>query len=554
MDKYTIGVDYGSLSGRAVLVAVETGEELASKSFSYPHQVMDRALPSGKVLGQDWALQHPQDYLDVLYHTVPAILSDNSVQKEDVIAIGVDFTSCTVLPTLKDGTPLCFLNEFADHPHAYVKLWKHHAAQKQASEITALAEETNASWLQNYGGKISSEWLFPKLLELVQEAPQIYDHMHTFIEAGDWIVWQLTQSYGRSACAASYKAMYHWENGYPSSAFFKALHPKLENVIDEKHFYPIVPLGAPVGYLTDVMAEKLGLSAGIPVASANVDGHVCIPAVGICGSGDMLAIIGTSTAHILMNEKEHQVPGICGISKDGVLPGHYGYDAGQCCVGDHFAWVAEKICPSNYYEKAKEAHMDIHKYLTFLAEKQAPGQHGLLALDWFNGNRSILVDADLTGLFVGLTLQTKPEDLYRALIEATAYANKIIVENYRNHGVAINRFFASGGISQKNSLAMQIYADVLNMPVHIAKSNQGPALGSAIFAAVAAGKAAGGYDNIFDATHAMGKESDVVFKPVAKHVAVYQLLFEEYKKLHDYFGQGENNVMKHLKTLRQEAD
>ncbi len=553
MAKYTIGIDYGSLSGRAILVNVQNGQEVASCALSYPHQVMDRALPSGKTLGQDWALQHPQDYLDVLYKTVPAIMAQKGIHKEDVIGIGVDFTSCTVLPTRKDGTPLCFLPEYANRPHAYAKLWKHHAAQKEASQITALAEELELPWLKDYGGKISSEWLFPKLLEILHEAPDIYEKMYTFIEAGDWIVWQLTQSYGRSLCAASYKAMYHYQSGYPDQDFLKALDPRLEHVISEKHFFPLIPLGSPVGTLTPAMAEQLGLMAGIPVASANVDGHVCIPAVGIDQGGDMLAIIGTSTAHILMSDQAKQVPGICGISKDGVLPGFFGYDAGQCCVGDHFAWVADTLCPPDYTEKARQKGMVLHEYLTFLAQKQAPGEHGLLALDWFNGNRSILVDADLTGLFIGLSLQTGPEDLYRALIEATAYGTKMIVENYRRHGVKVNRFFASGGISQKNPMAMQIYADVLNMPVYIAKSNQGPALGSAIFAAVAAGEAGGGYKDIFDATHAMGKPSDVIFTPIPQHVAIYQKLFEEYEKLHDYFGRGENNIMKTLKALRQEA-
>lgn len=554
MNKYTIGVDYGTLSGRAVIVNVLTGEEVASAVYEYPHGVMDKALPDGTPLGHDWALQHPQDYLDVLEHTISEVLKISAISSNDVIGVGTDFTACTILPVKADGTPLCFLNEYKSNPHAYVKLWKHHAAQDKANMLNEIAKQRNEPWLKNYGGKISSEWAIPKLWQVVDEAPEIYDIMDRWIEAADWIVWQLTGKETRNSCTAGYKEIWNKKTGYPSKEFFKALHPKLENVVSEKLGTTISPLGDKAGEITESMAKLTGLNVGTAVCIGNVDAHVCVPAVGIDGPAKMLAIMGTSTCHIMMSEVERQVPGMCGVVEDGVMPDYFGYEAGQSCVGDHFAWLVEHCCPQDYFEKAKAEGMSIHSYLTKLANKLEVGESGLLALDWWNGNRSILVDVDLTGMMLGMTLQTTVEEMYRALIEATAYGTRMIIENYRENGVSVEEFYASGGISQKNEMAMQIYADVLNMPVKIAGSSQGPALGSAIFASVAAGRDNGGYDNVFQATRAMGNVKDKFYSPLSKNVEIYDKLFSEYRKLHDYFGRGENDVMKRLKAIKKDRE
>lgn len=551
MSKYTIGIDYGTLSGRAVLVEVGTGRELSSATLEYPHAVMDRALPSGKKLGHDWALQHPRDYVDVIEKTIPEVLSESGVDPKDVIGIGTDFTACTVLPVKKDGTPLCYLPEYQDEPHAYVKLWKHHAAQDKANRLNEIAKARGEKWLNNYGGKISSEWLFPKLWQILDEAPEIYEAMDSFVEAADWIVWQLTGRETRNSCCAGYKAMYNKKTGYPDKAFFASLDPRLENVIAEKLSCPVTPLGQKAGGLTKEMAEKMGLMEGTAVSIGNVDAHVCVPAVGIDGPAKMLAIIGTSTCHIMMGTEEKQVPGMCGVVQDGVMPGYAGYEAGQSCVGDHFAWLVDNCVPERYFTEAKQEGLSIHQYLTKLSEKQKPGESGLLALDWWNGNRSVLVDVDLSGMMLGMTLLTKPEEMYRALIEATAYGTRMIVENYRDHGVNVDSLYFSGGISQKNAMAMQIYADVMNMTVRIAGAAQGPALGSAIFAAVAAGKQNGGYDDVFEAARDMGNVKDVVYQPIAENVTIYNKLFKEYRTLHDYFGRGANDVMKRLKEIKK---
>ena len=554
MGKYTIGIDFGSLSGRALLLDISTGEEMASSVYEYPHGVMDKELPSGEKLESDYALQHPMDYLEVLYHTIPQVIKSSGVNPKDIVAIGTDFTACTMIPCKADGTPLCFLDEYKHDPHSWVKLWKHHAAQYEANRLNEIAEQKGEEWLKNYGGKISSEWAIPKLMQICDEAPEIYSAMDRWIEAADWIVWMMTGNETRNSCTAGYKAIWNKRKGYPSREFFKALNPMLENCVEEKLGKVITPLGERAGTITAEFADKTGLSEGTVVSIGNVDAHVCVPSVSIDGPKKMLAIIGTSTCHILMGKDEKQVPGMCGVVEDGVMPGLFGYEAGQSCVGDHFAWLVDNCVPERYHKEAEANGMDIHKYLTSLAEKQRAGESGLLALDWWNGNRSVLVDADLTGCMLGMTLSTKPEEMYRALIEATAYGTRMIVENFRDNGVEVEEFYASGGIAVKNEMAMQIYSDVLNMPVKIAGSAQGPALGSAIFASVAAGKKNGGYNSVFEAARRLGKVKDKYYSPIKENAEVYDRLYAEYKKLHDYFGRGENNVMKTLKKIKSEGD
>jgi L-ribulokinase len=553
MAKYSIGVDFGSLSGRAVLVNVENGQEMASAVLDYPHGVMDECLPDGTKLGVDWALQQPADYLKVLQETIPQVLKETGVKPEDVIGIGIDFTACTVLPVKADGTPLCFLEQYRSNPHAYVKLWKHHAAQKYATRLNEIAEKRGETFLKRYGGKISSEWAIPKIWQILEEDEALYRDMDYFIEAGDWVIWQLTGVQTRSSCMAGYKAIYHKQEGYPSSEFFKALDPRLEHVVEEKLNCPITPLGSKAGELTKEAAALTGLKEGTAVAIANVDAHVCVPAVKIDGPKKMLAIMGTSTCHMIMSEQEILVPGMCGVVEDGILPGFYGYEAGQSCVGDHFAWFVENCLPADYAEDAKKKGMNVHSYLTQKAEQLKVGESGLVALDWWNGNRSCLVDFDLTGMMVGMTLATKPEEIYRALIEATAYGTRKIIETFEENGVAVEEFYASGGISQKNPMAMQIYADIIKKPIKIAGSTQGPALGSAIFGAVAAGSQNGGYDSVFEASQVMGNLKDIEYHPIAENSEIYDKLYAEYSILHDYFGRGENDVMKRLKQIKIEA-
>lgn len=554
MAKYSIGVDYGTQSGRAVLVDVATGREVATAVKPYTHGVMDEFLPDGTTkLENDWALQHPNDYLEVLQVTIPEVLKASGVSADDVVGLGIDFTACTVLPINQQGTPLCLTEEFEKNPHSYVKLWKHHAAQDEANQLNRIAEERGEAFLQRYGGKISSEWMIPKVWQILNEAPEIYEAADQVVEATDWVISQLTGDLKRNSCTAGYKAIWHKQEGYPSKEFFKALDPRLENVVEEKLSNDIYSIGSKAGELTEKAAKLTGLKPGTSIAIANVDAHVAVPAVGITEPGKLLMIMGTSTCHILLGEEEKVVPGMCGVVEDGVIPGLMGYEAGQSCVGDHFEWFTENCVPASYYEEAEQKGVNIHQLLTDKANSLRVGESGLIALDWWNGNRSTLVDADLTGVLLGATLLTKPEEIYRALIEATAYGTRMIVETFRQSGVPINEVYACGGIAEKNALMMQIYSDVLNMDIKISASSQTPALGSAMFGAVAAGKERGGYDSITDAAKVMGRVKDEFFQPVSDNAAVYDKLYAEYARLYDYFGRGENDVMKRLKKIKRES-
>ena len=550
---YTIGIDYGTLSMRAVLVRVSDGQEMGSVVFEYPHSVIDEYLdaPGGKIkLGADWALQDPQDYLDAL-PLIRDLLGKCGVCGRDVIGVGVDFTACTLLPVYSDGTPLCFDEKFADNPHAYVKLWKNTSAQKYATQMTDLAVERGEKWLDYCGGKISSEHLFPKLMQTLNEAPEVYAAADYFIDAGDWLVWQLTGVQSRSSCMAGYKAL--WLDGkYPSKDYFKELDPRLENVVEDKLNCPISTVGSRVGCISRKAAEITGLSEGTPVAAAVIDAHAAAPAVKV-KPGKMFVIMGTSGCYLIPSEKNNPVPGIMMLVRDGILPGYQGYEAGQSCLGDHFAWFAENLIPSEYAEEARERGISPITLISEKANALKPGESGLIALDWWNGNRSILSDSEVSGLFVGMTLSTKAEEMYRALIEATAYGARVIIENYREHGIEVDSMVASGGITKKNTGMMQIYADILGIEIRIAGSNQGSALGSAIFAACAAGSENGGYDSLDEASEKMGSLSDAVYIPNPENAAVYDKLYAEYKFLHDFFGRGGNDVMKRLRSIRKEA-
>ncbi|MCI9886990.1 ribulokinase [Micrococcales bacterium 31B] len=548
-ESYVIGVDYGTLSGRAVVVRVADGAELASAVHPYAHAVMSQTLTAGdhQALPPEWALQNPGDYVDVLRHAIPEALRAAGIDPAHVIGVGTDFTACTMVPTTADGTPLCDLPEYAARPHAYVKLWRHHAAQGQADRINELAHSRREPWVARYGGLISSEWEFAKGLQLLEEDPELYGVMRHWVEAADWIVWQLTGTYVRNACTAGYKGILQ-DGAYPSPEFCAALNPEFETFVADKLAHPIGQLAAPAGTLSAEAAAWTGLPEGITVAVGNVDAHVTVPAANAVQPGSLVAIMGTSTCHVMNGEILAEVPGMCGVVDGGITSGLWGYEAGQSGVGDIFGWFVDTSVPPEYAVAAAERGLGLHEYLTTLASEQAIGEHGLIALDWHSGNRSVLVDHDLSGLIIGQTLATKPEDQYRALLEATAFGTRRIIEEFRASGVPVREFVVAGGLL-KNALLMQIYADVTGLPLSTITSEQGPALGSAIHAAVAAGA----YPDIVAASAAMGGRTVGAYQPIPENVARYDALYAEYLTLHDYFGRGGNEVMHRLKALRAEA-
>lgn len=545
-DRYTVGVDFGTLSGRAVVVRTDDGAEMGTAVHVYRHGVIDGELPgTGKALPPDWALQHPEDWRDVLRTAVPEAVAASGVDPADIIGIATDFTACTVLPTLGDGTPLIEAGHAA-RPHAWPKLWKHHAAQGQADRINALAHRRGEKWIHRYGGKISSEWQFAKALQLLEEDPDTYRHTARWIEAADWIVWQLTGAESRNACTAGYKGI-HQDGAYPDEEFLAALHPEFADFARTRLEFPLAALGSRVGSLTARAATWTGLPEGIAVAAGNVDAHVAAPAAQAVEDGRLLAIMGTSTCHVVSGSALSEVPGICGVVAGGIVDGSYGYEAGQSAVGDIFAWWTGQGVPADYVDEAAANGEDLHELLTRKTANQSVGAHGLVALDWMNGNRSTLVDHHLSGVIAGLTLATRPEDIYRALLEATAYGSRVIVEALENGAVPVTEFIVTGGL-KRNAVLMQIYADVLRRPVSTAVSDQGPALGSAIHAAVAAGA----HPDVRTASSAMGRVHWHAYRPDSARADAYDALFAEYLRLHEHFG-SQDGLLHRLRRIRNDA-
>ena len=545
--KYTIGIDFGTLSGRAVVVRVDDGKELGSALHDYEHGVLTQSLPAGDTrLPAEWALQVPDDYRQVLKTAVPEAIRLAGIDPRDVIGIGTDFTSCTMVPVQADGTPLCEAPGFADRPHAYVKLWKHHSAQPQADLINAVAAERNEPWLKRYGGFISSEWEFAKALQILDEDPEVYQAIDRWVEAADWIVWQLCGTYVRNACSAGYKGILQ-DGQYPTREFLAALHPDFADFVDTKLDHPIGGLGDTAGTLTEEAARWTGLPAGIPVAVGNVDAHVTAAAADSLEPGQMLAIMGTSTCHVMNSDVLQEVPGMCGVVDGGIVAGAWGYEAGQSGVGDIFAWFIDNCVPPSVHEQAQTRDISVHALLTDQAAGQHVGQHGLVALDWHSGNRSVLVDHQLSGVIVGQTLATTCVDMYRALLEATAYGTRMIVETFINSGVPVTELVVGGGLL-KNRLLMQIYADVVGLPLSTVDSAQAPALGAAIHAAAAAGA----YQDVPAAAKQMGGRTRNAYVPIADNAARYDALYAEYVRLHDWFGRG-NAMMRTLRAISTTA-
>jgi L-ribulokinase len=532
----SIGVDFGTESGRVLVLDARSGDELGVSVVPYPSAVIDRELPStGERLPADWALQDPDDWVKVLEDGIPAAVSEAGVDREEIVGLGIDVTSCTVLPVTEEGTPLCRLDEFRDRRHAWPKLWKHHAAQPVADRLNEVAAERDEEFLSRYGGRISSEWYFPKLIEVWSEDREIYDACAAFIEATDWIIWHLTGSECRQSATAGYKAMWSPAEGLPPTAYFEAAYPGFSKPA-EKLGDTFVPLGTRAGTLTAERAERLGLGDDVAVAVGNVDAWVSVPGVGVTTPSTFVTVIGTSTCSMIVSPDEVRLPGITGVVRDGILPGLYGYEAGQAAVGDMLAWFVRTL----------EGDRDTYAQLEGEAAQLRPGETGLVALDWFNGNRSILADADLTGAILGLTLHSSPSEIYRALLESIAFGNRRIIDNFTEHGLELTEIVACGGIAERSPLMMQLLADTSGLTVHVPSWREIPARGSALFGAVAAGI----YDGIDAAIEATRPSSSRTYtpEPAAKHV--YDRVYAIYRTLYDTLGRSEVALLHDLKRIR----
>jgi L-ribulokinase len=530
---YAVGVDFGTESGRAVLLDLESGEERAVGVVRYPHGVIDRTLPgSDERLPPDWALQDPDDWIQVLEEAIAYVVAEADANASDVVGLGLDVTSCTVLPVDSEGEPLCRYERFRRRPHAWPKLWKHHAAQPQADRLTEVALERGDEFIERYGGRISSEWYFPKLIELWQEDREIYEEAHGFIEATDWLVWWLTGHERRQTCTAGYKALWSPDDGLPPREYFEAAFPGFETP-GEKLGHTFLPLGTCAGKLRPEAAEAIGLPESVAVAVGNVDSFVSVPGAGVEHSGAYVIVIGTSICDMVVDPREVRLPGITGVLRDGILPGLYGYEAGQVAVGDMLAWYVNTF-GGDYGE------------LESAAAKLRPGETGLVALDWWNGNRSILADAGLTGVIAGLTLQSSQDEIYRALLEAIALGNRRVMDNFTEHGVELNEIVACGGIAERSPLTMQLLADTSGLSVHVPGSSEIPARGSALFGAVAAGA----FEDIATAARELRPGTARTYQPGADAKAVYDEVYAVYRDLYETLGRTQAGLLHDLKQIR----
>ena len=529
--KYVIGVDFGTLSARAVVVDVASGKILSEETSDYKHGVLDRTLPSGKALKLGAALQVPSDYLTAMSESVKGALKTANVDPCDVIGLGIDFTSSTVISVFEDGTPLCESERFADEPHAYVKLWKHRTASEEAEKITELSKKTGERFISAAGGRISAELMLPKVFETLRCAPEVYESADKFMEAADWIVLRLTGKERRSPAFAGYKAGWSEERGYPTNEFFKALDERLDGIASSKLGEVEPDISAVAGRLNEDGARLLGLNEGTPLSLPMIDAHAALAGLGATGDGEMVMSIGTSACYIVNSKKRTDIKGIFGYVKDGVFPGLYTYESGQSAVGDMFDWFVKNSVPASYEKEAEERNIGIHALLTEKASALEIGESGIIALDWWAGNRCILSDYSLKGTIYGITMQTRPEEIYRALLEAAVFGARVIFEQHEKFGVAINDVTAAGGIANKNPLLMQIFADVLGRDIKLSASTQAGALGSAVYAAAAAGA----YPSIEAASKAFAPKSDKVYRPISENVKKYDALYKKFKALHDYF-------------------
>jgi L-ribulokinase len=521
-----------------VLVDLSRGDVMASSVVRYPSEVIDETLPStGDRLPNDWALQDPDDWVTVVEKAVPAVVKEAGVDAEEVVGLGVDFTSCTVLPTTSDGVPLCTVDKWRERRHAWPKLWKHHAAQPIADRLNLVALERGESFLERYGGRISSEWYFPKLIEVWLEDREVYDECDAFIEATDWIVWWLTGVQCRQTATAGFKAMWSPTEGLPPTEYFEAAYPGFDNP-SEKLGDTFVPLGTKAGTLRKEVADKIGLPQEVAVAVGNVDAWVSVPGVGVDSPGRYVVVIGTSICDMIVHPDETRLPGVTGVVKDGILPGLYGYEAGQAAVGDMLAWFVDRVAQDpGAYAQLEEA-----------AARIEPGATGLVALDWWNGNRTILADADLTGAIFGLGLHTTREEIYRALLESIAFGSRRIMDNFEAYGLVLSEIVACGGIAERSPLMMQLLADTSGREVHVPEVKEIPARGAALFGAVAAGK----FDDIAAAIEATRPRSVTTYKPDLEAKKTYDRVYEIYRTLYEMLGRSEVRLMHDLKRIRTE--
>ena len=532
--KYVCGYDFGTLSCRITVSDLRTGENVFEASEDYPHGVITDVLPDSDVsLDSLWALQSAEDYHKVMADLTHMALEH--VSADEIAAIGTDFTNCTVVALGEDGKPLCLNEKYRARPHSWVKLWKHHAAQPQAEHIEKILLDEAPEWFKMYGRNVSSEWLFPKVLEVYENDREIYDATATFLEASDYIPYWLTGNLTRNTATLGVNVFYEEGRGFPEAEILEKLSSGFSSVLD-KLSGECLPVGSRAGTLTKEAAELLKLPQDVVVAVGHGDSEVVAAGLGMTGSGSMLMVMGTSTCYQMMHEKGTAFDGVCAIVKDGMVPGLYAYESGQPAVGDTFSWFADNMVPAEYVSAAEKSGKSVLAYMDELCGRLKPGESGVVSLDWLNGNRSVLMDYGLRGVIAGLTLQTKPEEVYRSLIEATAFSCRKIFDGYHEAGVDITHVYAAGGLARKSPVTMQIYADILGRTVNVTSIPNASSLGAGICAAAALESPVGTQESFKKVCERMVHYDTTVYTPDPDAVKVYNELYEVFTELHDFVG------------------
>lgn len=539
---YSIGIDFGTGSGRAFLINTENGEIEEQYIRNYTHGTIEGEL-GGEKLPQNFALQNANDYMEIIETGIPTIIEKSNISVSEIVGIGIDFTSSTVIFVDEQMEPIHNRAGFQDNPHAYVKLWKHHGAQDEADLLFKTALEGKNRWLGYYGFNVSSEWMIPKIMEVNNKAPEVMAVTANIMEAGDWIVNRLTGQNVRSNCGLGFKSFWEAETGFHYDLFDK-VDSDLSDIVRTKVDAPVVSIGDSVGTLCKEMAEKLGLSPDTQVSPFIIDAHASLLGIGSEKDKEMTMVMGTSTCHLMLNKEQHKVPGISGSVKGAIIPDLYAYEAGQTAVGDLFEYVA-KQAPYDYVKAAESRGISIFDLLNEKAAQLYPGESGLIALDWHNGNRSVLSDSNLKGSLFGMTLQTRHEEIYRAYLEATAFGAKMIMQQYQGWQMEVDHVFACGGIPKKNGLLMEIYANILNKKITVIDSEYAPAIGAAILGAICGGA----HPDFNSAIEAMKEPVLYQVEPDPQQVRIYKKLFSAYKELHDLHGYKKARIMRNVSAL-----
>ncbi len=541
MMRYALGIDFGSLSARALLVNIDTGEIRGTSVSPYCHAIIQDRLPDGDKIPPSFVLQMPSDYRDSFTECIKTILKDTGTDKSEIKAMGICSTASTVLPVLQDGTPLCELERFRNEPHAYIKMWKHRGAVQIAERMKESALIRNERWFKEYGGVVTCEWLPPKALEIAIDAPDVYDSMDRFIEVSDWIVQWITGTRKRSSAMARCNSMIR-DDGMPTDEYYGGICSKASHLYRDKLACEYGSIGQPIGYLLPEVADLLGLQPGIPVAPAVVDSQAAVLSSGACCPGDMTFIVGTSGAEILLQKNFHAVKGIHISAFEAALPGLYSMGGGQSCLGDGFDWFVRNCIPYSYMQEAMRNKKTLHGLMMEKAGSLKSGPGRLLALDWWNGQRSPNFEFTLTGCILGMTLSTRPEEIYKAILEASAYGVRRVVERLKQGGCSVDRIFASGGIPLKNKLLMQICADVLNQPISISDCEQTGAMGSAMQAALAMGIP---LENVMEK---LTPKAYLKIMPDPHNAELYDKYYDNYLALAAFF-ENNDSPMRHIHRL-----